>query len=376
LAGLNWQAQPRLGADFVRGKQSERRDLSAEEGPGSMISVWAVLAIAIFGWIAVSVIAHPLRQFFKLREEVGSRMQELANVFTPAKDENEAPLHDAQEVLRHLGTRMSAFAGVRNRLLPLRRMGFDPSTASSSLIGLSNALHTPGMERLRWRAQIRHALKFQNTHGDARMKRSSLNPVLVIAALISIAVGTWMYTVNRSLRHDLMTAHIVRVAIEKGAKRTSERASEAEKAKVAANQLIAGARAELVEAQKAKTATELSLADMSEQLALTRKAKVGAELSLKQVKEQLATSETTRRTAEGQLNTLSNELATIKAAKDAAEGGLKAANDQLGQIKIAKEESDASAAKAKEDLERERAAREAAEQALHAAPTTPPTPSR
>jgi len=335
-----------------------------------MISVLAGLAIATLGWIAVSMIVHPMRQFFKLREQVRSQMQNFANVLIPAKAESEAPLREAQQALRDLGTRMSAFTHMRATMatLPLRRIGFDPSSATIGLIGLSNTLPTHGMERLRWRAQVERALKFQNAHGDARMKRSGFNLLLLIVALIAISVAAWMYTANRNLRHDLKTARIVRAASEKSAKRTSERASEAEKAKAAAEQSITEARALLVEAQKAKSVTELSLANVNTQLGLTQKAKVAAELSLKQVKEQLATSESARKTSEGQLKMLSDELAAIKAAKDAAEGGLKAANDQLAQIKALKDESDTAAVKAKEDLERERTAREAAEQALHAAP--------
>ena len=46
-----------------------------------------------------------------------------------------------------------AFTGARRTIatLALRRAGFDPSAASNGLIGLSNALPTYGMERLRWR---------------------------------------------------------------------------------------------------------------------------------------------------------------------------------------------------------------------------------
>jgi hypothetical protein len=337
-----------------------------------MISVWAGLAIATLAWIAVSTTVR-LRRFFKLRGDVRSRMQDFAAVLARAKEESEAPLHEAQQVFRDLGTRMVVFTGRRGiATLPLRRMGFDPASASSGLFGLSNALPAYGIERLRWRAQVERALKLQNAHGDARMKRSRLNPLLVVLALVAIASAVWTYSANRHLHHALKTAHIVRAAIEKDTKRTRERASEAEKAKLATEQSIAEVRAQLVAARTGETATERSLVDVNAQLALTRKAKVAAELSLEKMKEQLASSESARKTSEGQLKALSDELAAIKTAKDDAERNLKAANDQLALLKAAKEDSDVAAAKAKEDLERERKAHEAAEQTPHAAPQ--PTP--
>jgi len=336
-----------------------------------MISVWAGLAIATLAWIAVST-TWRLRRFFKLRAYVRSRMQDFAPVLAATKEDGEVPLHEAQQAFRDLGTRMSVFAG-RGRIaaLPLRRMGFDPASASSGLIGLSNALPAYGIERLRWRAQVERALKLENAHGDARMKRSRLNPLLVVLALVAIAFAAWTYTANRNLHHALKAAHIVRASIEKDTKRTRERAAEAEKAKLAAEQSIAEVRAQLVEARKGETEAARSLADVNAQLVLTRKAKVAAERSLEKMKEQFLTSESARKTSEGQLQALSDELAAVKTAKDDAERSLKAANDQVAQLKAAKEDSDAAAVKAKEDLERERKAREAAEQTPHPAPPAP-----
>jgi hypothetical protein len=336
-----------------------------------MILVWTGLAIAALALIAVLASAGPLRRFLKLREEVRSRLQDLATVLAPAQVETKAALDEAQHIFHELGTRMSGFArGIAT--LSIRGMGFDPSSASSGLIGLSNALPVYGIERVRWRAQVASALKIQNAHGDARVKRSRLNPLLVILALVALAFAAWTYTANRNLHHALKSAHVVRAAIEKDTKRTRDRAAEAEKAKLAVEQSIAEVRAQLAEARNGQSASERSLAEINEQLALTQKAKVAAELSVEKMKEQLGSSESARKTAEDRLKALGDEVAALTTAKDDAERSLKAANDQLARLKGAKEESDAAAAKASEDLERERKAREAAEQTLHSPP--PPTP--
>jgi len=336
-----------------------------------MILVWTGLAIAALALIAVLASAGAVRRFLKLREEVQSRLQDLATVLAPAQAETKAALDEAQHVFHELGTRMSGFArGIAT--LSIRGMGYDPSSASSGLIGLSNALPAYGIERLRWRAQVARALKIQNADGDARIKRSRLNPLLVVLALVALGFAAWTYTANRNLDHALQSAHAGRAAIEDDTRRTRDRAAQAEEAKRAVEQSIAEVRAQLAEARNGQSASERSLAEINAQLALTQKAKVAAELSAEKMKEQLVSSVSARKSAEDRLKALGDELAALKTAKDDAERSLKAANDQLARLKSAKEESDAAAAKAVEDLERERKAREATEQNLHSPPQSTP----
>lgn len=318
-----------------------------------MSLVWTGLAIAALALIAVLASVGSLRRFLKLREEVRTRLQDLATVVAPAQAETKAVLDEAQHVFHELGTRMSGFARGLAKL-SIRGMGYDPSSASSGLIGFSNALPVYGIERLRWRARVERALKIENAEADARMKRSRLNPLLVVLALVALAFAAWMYTANRSLHHDLKSANVVRASIENDTRRTRDRAAQAEQAKLAAERSIAEVRAQL--------------AEINAQLALTQKAKVAADLAVEKTKEQLVASETARTTAEDRLKALGDELAALTTGKDDAERSLKAANDQVARLKSAKEEADAAAAKAVEDLERERKAREAAEQ-------TPPSPS-
>ena len=182
-----------------------------------MILVWTGLAIAALALIAVLASVGPLRRFLKLREEVRTRLQDLATVVAPAQAETKAMLDEAQHVFHELGTRMSGFARRGIAKLSIRGMGYDPSSASSGLIGFSNALPVYGIERLRWRAQVERALKIQNAQADARMKRSRLDPLLVVLALVALAFAAWMYTANRNLHHALQVD-----ARRRGASRASE----------------------------------------------------------------------------------------------------------------------------------------------------------
>jgi hypothetical protein len=336
-----------------------------------MILVWTGLAIAALALIAALASVGPLRRFLKLREEVRTRLQDLATVVAPAQAETKAVLDEAQHVFHELGTRMAGFArGIAK--LSVRGMGYDASSASSGLIGFSNALPVYGIERLRWRAQVERALKIENAQANARMKRSRLTPLLVVLALIALAFAAWMYTANRNLHHALKSANAVQASIEDDTRKTRDRAAQAEQAKLAVEQSMAEVRAQLVEARNGQSASERALAEITGQLSLTRKAKVAADLSVEKLKEQLGSSESARKTAEDRVKALGGELAALVAAKDDAERSLKAANDELARLKAAKEESDAATAKAGEDLERERKAGEAAEQPPPSPP--PPTP--
>jgi hypothetical protein len=320
-----------------------------------MILVWTGLAIAALALIAVLASAGPLRRFLALREEVRTRLRDLATVVAPAQAETKAVLDEAQHVFHELGTRMAGFARGIGKL-PVRGMGYDAASASSGLIGFSNALPVYGIERLRWRAEVERALKIENA--DARMKRSRLDPWLVVLALVALAFAIWMYTANRSLHQAARSAHAV--------------AAQAENAQRAAEQSMAEARAQLVEARDGQAASERALADIAAQLSLTQKAKVAADLSVEKTQAQLVAAERAGKTAEDRVKALGDELAALVAAKDDAERSLKAANDELARLKAAKAEADAAAAKAVADLARERKAREAAEQA--APPSPPPGP--
>jgi hypothetical protein len=337
-----------------------------------MDPVWTGLSIAALALLAVLASAGRVRRFLELRDEVRTRLQDLAKVVAPAQAETKAVLDEARDVFHELGTRMSRFARYGLARFSMRGMGFDPVSASGGLIGFSNALPTYGIERLRWRAQIERALKIDNGNADARKKRSRLDPLLLVVALLALAFAAWMYTANLNLRRDLKSAQAARTAITGDIRRTRSSAAQAEKAKLAVEQLLTDVRAELVAARKAQSAAERALTDIAAQLTLTQKAKAAADQSVETTKQQLGAAESARKAAEDRSKALADEAAALTAAKDAAEQNLKTANDELAKLKAAKEASDAAAAKAAEDLANERKAREAAEQTPPSPPQPPP----
>ena len=91
------------------------------------------------------------------------------------------------------------------------------------------------------------------------MERSRLTLVLGIVAVTALAFAAWMYTANRSLRHDWEGAQAARGALEINALATSERVSVAESAKARAENTIADLKARLADAEKVKAAAELAL---------------------------------------------------------------------------------------------------------------------
>jgi hypothetical protein len=118
------------------------------------------LAAALAGLAAI-FLSQPLRRFYDLREECRDQMLYFANVRVPDAGESDAALREHQQVVRRLGTRMSAFADTRTvAAFVVKLQGYDPSTAAAGLIGLSNALPQYGAERKRWRTQVEQALKF------------------------------------------------------------------------------------------------------------------------------------------------------------------------------------------------------------------------
>jgi hypothetical protein len=136
---------------------------------------------AALGWIASSFVGGPVRRFFDLRGEVIRRLTEFGNVRARWKDirddsgassgqveemdisEKEiARLEEAQRVLRDLASQIRAFA--ENEPLAMRfvLLRYDPMTASSGLIGLSNAYDSYGESKAFQRKKIETALRINS----------------------------------------------------------------------------------------------------------------------------------------------------------------------------------------------------------------------
>ena len=139
---------------------------------------WYVIIISVattgaFGWFALELIGRPIRSFFDLRRSVRHQMLSLANVPTPPRetcvtseqirqyDTDLRNAREAQRILRDLASQMLAFAeSERAACIAIRPFGFDPSSAGSGLIGLSNTLDRHGTDRTGFRKNVERALRF------------------------------------------------------------------------------------------------------------------------------------------------------------------------------------------------------------------------
>lgn len=134
----------------------------------------SVATIGAFGWFALELVGRPIRNFFDLRRTVRHQMLFLANVAAPQPRETcvtseqirqyDTDLKnacEAQRILRDLASQMLAFAeSERPACIAIRPFGFDPSSAGSGLIGLSNTLDRHGTDRDSFRKNVERALRF------------------------------------------------------------------------------------------------------------------------------------------------------------------------------------------------------------------------
>jgi hypothetical protein len=134
----------------------------------------SVATIGAFGWFALELVGRPIRNFFDLRRTVRQQMPFLANVAAPQPretcvtseqirqyDTDLKNAREAQRVLRDLASQMLAFAeSERPACIAIRPFGFDPSSAGSGLIGLSNTLDRHGTDRDSFRKNVERALRF------------------------------------------------------------------------------------------------------------------------------------------------------------------------------------------------------------------------
>jgi hypothetical protein len=136
-------------------------------------------AVAAFAWIILEFIGRPLRRFFDLRGEVLRQLTMFANVFPLYKDipDDSGAIsgnmevldvpqaeidrtHEAERIFRDLASQMRAFAGNETLALSACRMiGYDPFSAGSGLIGLSNSIDKDRPERAFHKKTIAIALK-------------------------------------------------------------------------------------------------------------------------------------------------------------------------------------------------------------------------
>ena len=140
---------------------------------------WYVIFISVattgaFAWFALELVGRPVRKFFDLRRSVQHQLVALADVPTPQAretcvtseqirqyDRDLKKAREAQGILRDLASQMLAFAeSERAACIAIRPLGFDPSSAGSSLIKLAHALDRHGPERASFHKNVERSLRF------------------------------------------------------------------------------------------------------------------------------------------------------------------------------------------------------------------------
>ena len=187
-----------------------------------MIPVWTGLAIAALALIAVLASVGRLRRFLELREEVRTRLQDLATVVAPAQAESKAVLDEAQPIFHELGTRMSGFARRGIAKLSIRGLGFDPSSASQRADRLfqrpSGLRHRASALARASRARPKNSECPRGCTDETRSSR----PLAFRSGAGRARLGSLDVHGEPNLHHALQSAHVVRAAIEKD---TRERAT-------------------------------------------------------------------------------------------------------------------------------------------------------
>jgi hypothetical protein len=137
------------------------------------------LCVGGVGWIVTSFVGQPFRRFFDLRNEVIHKSVLYANVRAAQQahvdgtteprsldTEELGRLREAEDTFRDLAARMHAFA--LNEPLAVRLVSlwkFDPMTASSALLGVSNTLHSYGGDRAAAKSRLENELRFKTEAG-------------------------------------------------------------------------------------------------------------------------------------------------------------------------------------------------------------------
>ena len=139
-----------------------------------VLSTIGVFALGGVGWVATSFVGQPFRRFFDLRNEVIHKTVLYDNVKASEKmtagdkveqlsldEEQLTRLREAQDVFRDLAARMRAFALNEPFAVGLVSLWkYDPMTASTALLAVSNTLNQFGGNRAAAKGQLQKALRF------------------------------------------------------------------------------------------------------------------------------------------------------------------------------------------------------------------------
>lgn len=171
-------------ASRTRKKTTAKRAVRVmREGGSGMAGTWSaigVFALGGVGWIVTSFVGQPFRHFFDLRNEVIHKSVLYANVRAAQQakadgttepvetlDEEELTrLREAETTFRDLAARMRAFAlNERFAVWLVRLWRFNPMTASTALLAVSNTLHSYGGDRAVAKSKLEKVLRFRTDAG-------------------------------------------------------------------------------------------------------------------------------------------------------------------------------------------------------------------
>jgi hypothetical protein len=147
-----------------------------------MTDVWGAVGVFVLGgvgWLVTSFVGQPFRRFFDLRNDVIHKSVLYANVGTVQQvrvdgetepvdidDEGLARLREAEGTFRDLAARMRAFAVNEPWAVWLvKSWKFDPMTASTALLAVSNTLHSSGGDRAAAKTRLENVLRFKTDAG-------------------------------------------------------------------------------------------------------------------------------------------------------------------------------------------------------------------
>jgi hypothetical protein len=144
-----------------------------------------ISAAAVLGWVALELLARPIRAFFDLRRKVLEHMLVLGNISLPKPRETAVSsreiheydqavrnVREAQAIFRNLGSQLLAFGenepAARNAVAAI---GLNLAAAGSGLIGLSVAYSRPETDRAELCNQIEKALRLTDATPAASHQR-------------------------------------------------------------------------------------------------------------------------------------------------------------------------------------------------------------
>jgi hypothetical protein len=139
------------------------------------VCLMTIAAAAVLGWVAVELLARPIRTLLELRHSVLEHMRVLGNIAPPNPREtavSSREIHEYDQAVRNVRQAQSIFGELGSQLLAfgenepiaagaLASIGLHPVAAGNALVGLSMGYSRPATDRDGLRDQIVRALRLR-----------------------------------------------------------------------------------------------------------------------------------------------------------------------------------------------------------------------